>query len=414
MRTLRRWGRVPRGKPLPVLFLTVFLDLLGFGIVIPLLPFVASSTGANAFMVTLLMASYSLMQFLMAPVWGRLSDRIGRRPVLLMSIAGSIVGLVLFAFSTTYLSLLFARIVHGAMNANIAVAQAYIADVTTPADRARGMGVFGAAFGLGFVFGPAAGGILGAYGGLLVAGLAAAALALVNLVSAFLLLPESRDPRTARHVHVHDPSRRPWRLLDVAALRDAARSGSLGAYLLVAFLVTVGFSAMESTFALWSLDALGWDEWENGWLFTYLGVLIVVVQGGLIRPLRKRFGERPLALGGLVGLSVGLALLPFATTLALVLVATGILAVANGILQPNLSALVSFEGGDDRRGSVMGLHQSVGALARVAGPLLAGATFTYVHVAAPFVIGAALAAAGALVLSASSSAPRSPSSVTAP
>lgn len=399
---------MPRGKPLPVLFLTVFLDLLGFGIVIPLLPFVASSTGADGLMVTALMASYSLMQFLMAPVWGRLSDRIGRRPVLLLSIGGSVVGLVLFAFSSSYISLLLARVVHGAANGNIAVAQAYVADVTPPAERARGMGILGAAFGLGFVFGPAAGGLLGAHG-LMVAGLAAAGLALANLALAWLLLPESRDPAAA-----HDPTRRPWRLLDVAALRKAARTGNVGAYVLVGFLVTVGFSAMESTFALWSHARLGWDEMENGLLFTYLGVLIVLVQGGLIRPLRKRFGERPLALAGLLGLALGLGLLPFVGGLGLLLVATGILAVANGILQPNLSALVSMEGPPQERGSILGTYQGVGALGRVVGPLLAGAAFTYAGIAVPFVVGAVLALAAALALSAWSSAARNPSSVTAP
>lgn len=404
---------MPRGKPLPVLFLTVFLDLLGFGIVIPLLPFVAQDTGANGLMVTLLMASYSLMQFLMAPVWGRLSDRMGRRPVLMASIGGSILGLVLFAVSESYLSLLLARVVHGAANGNIAVAQAYVADVTTPQDRARGMGILGAAFGLGFVFGPAAGGLLGAHG-LMVAGLAAAGLALVNLVLAFFLLPESRPPAKARP-HALDPSRRPWRLVDAGALRQAARTGNLGVYVLVGFLVTVGFSAMESTFALWSHAALGWGSWENGWLFTYVGVLIVLVQAGLIRPLRKRFGERPLAVAGLAGLALGLGVLPFAAGLGLLLLATGILAVANGVLQPNLSALVSLEGRAEEKGSMLGVYQGVGALGRVVGPILAGVTFTYVGIAVPFAVGAALAALACVVLlRASSREERNASSVTAP
>lgn len=399
---------------MPVLFLTVFLDLLGFGIVIPLLPFVASDTGANGLMVTLLMASYSLMQFLMAPVWGRLSDRVGRRPVLLASIGGSVLGLVLFALSESYLSLLLARVVHGAANGNIAVAQAYVADVTSPADRARGMGVLGAAFGLGFVFGPAMGGLLGAYG-LMVAGLAAAGLALVNLALAWLLLPESRPPALGVGLGPADPSRRPWRLVDPAAVRRAARTGDLGTYVLVGFLVTVGFSAMESTFALWSAAALGWGAWENGWLFTYLGVVIVVVQGGLIRPLRRRFGERPLAIAGLAGLSMGLGLLPFATGLGLLLGATGLLAVANGVLQPNLTALASFEGRPEEKGALLGVYQGVGALGRVVGPVVAGATFTYVGVSVPFAVGAALSAlAFAALLSTSSREDRSASSVTAP
>lgn len=377
----------PLGKPMPALFLTVFLDLLGFGMVIPLLPFIAESTGADAFLVTLLMASYSLMQFLVAPLWGRLSDRIGRRPVLLASIAGSVVALTLFAFSRSYAALLAARMLHGAMNANLAVAQAYIADVTPPARRARAMGMFGAAFGLGFLFGPALGGVLGTFG-LHVAALAAAALALVNLGCALLLLPESRTPGAPPPEQA-----RPWRLLDVRALRDAFRAGPLGAYLLVGFLVMLGFSAMESTFALWSARALGWGALENGWLFAWLGLLIVLVQAGLIGPLRRRYGERALARGGLAGLALGLALLPFATLLAALLAVTALIALANGLLQPNLSALVSFQAPEGATGRTMGLHQSVGALGRVAGPLLAGAAFTWLGIGVPFFLGAALALA---------------------
>ena len=382
----------PRGRPKPVLFLTVFLDLLGFGIVIPLLPFVAESTGATPLMVTALMASYSLMQFLVAPLWGRLSDRIGRRPVLLMSVAGSVVGLVGFALAQSYLALLAARMLHGAMNANLAVAQAALADLTPPEGRAKAMGLFGAAFGLGFLVGPATGGLLGAYG-LHVPALAAAGLAALNLLLAFLLLPESRAPGGPL-----PEDARPWRILDVQGLRDAARQGPLGAYLLAGLLVMVGFSAMESTFALWSERTLGWHAWENGWFFSYLGALVILVQGGLIGPLRRRHGEARLALVGLALLAPGLALLPFATRLGLLLVATGLLALGNGLLQPNLSALVSFQAPPGATGRTMGLHHGVGALGRVVGPLLAGLLFTFLGPRAPFLAGSLLALLALAVL----------------
>ena len=377
-----------RGKPLAVVFLTVFLDLLGFGVVIPLLPFLAESTGASPFQVTLLMASYSLMQFVMAPVWGRLSDRVGRRPVLLASVAGSVAALLLFAFSTTYPMLLLARVAHGAMNANLAVAQAAIADVTTPENRAKGMGLFGAAFGLGFIFGPAIGGLLGHFGFRL-AGLAAAGFAALNLVLAFALLPETR-PVHARGA----PSPKPWRLLEATLLKGEDRRG-LRALLVVSLLATLGFSAMESVFSLWTERAHGWGPLQNGLLFAYLGVVLVVVQGFLMGPLRRRYGETSLAGASLCALTLSLALLPISLALGLLLAVTGLLALAQGILSPNLSALVTHEATTAETGRVLGAYQSVNALARVAGPLLAGALFTVASPGMPFLAGALLTA-GAL------------------
>lgn len=379
-----------RGKPMQVLFFTVFLDLLGFGIIIPLLPFVAQSTGANTIQITLIMASYSLMQFIMAPVWGRLSDRIGRRPVLLMSIGGSIVALLVFSLSTSYSMLLLARIVHGAMNANVAVAQAAVSDITTPQTRAKGMGMFGAAFGLGFVFGPALGGVLGA-NGLRTAALAAAALAVLNLVCALILLPETRPPaeRGTRGA-------KEWRFVDTQLWRSPQRARLRGLFAM-GFLVTTGFAAMESVFSLWSQRAYGWGALENGLTFTYLGVLIVVVQGGLIGPLRKRSSERSLALAGVTCLAIGLLLLPFALDLALLVAVTSIVAVSNGVLQPNVSALVTREVDPSETGRALGSFQSANALARIVGPLIAGVTFSIIAPGAPFFFGAVLIGLGGLV-----------------
>ena len=367
-----------RGRPLPVVLLTSFLDLLGFGIIIPLLPFVAERTGASPLEVTLLMASYSLMQFLFAGAWGRLSDRIGRRPVLLISIAGSGLALLLFAFSTTYVGLLLARMLHGAMNANIGVAQAALSDVSRPEDRAKMMGYFGASIGLGFVFGPAIGGILGGYA-LHLPALVAAGLAALNFASAYLLLPETRQARLG-------PAR-PWRILDVELWRrhDA---GELRRLLIVVFLAMAAFSGMESVFALWTERRSGWGALENGLLFSYLGVVMVVTQGMLIRPLRARHSERTLSRIGLLGVAVGLLALALVNGLAALLVATGILALFQGIFQPNLTSTLSQTATPDEIGRVLGAGQSVSALARVVGPLMAGATFVAWHIAAPFVLAA--------------------------
>lgn len=373
-------------RPLGVIFLTVFLDLLGFGIVIPLLPFVAQRTGAGPFEVTLLMASYALMQLLLAPVWGRLSDRHGRRPILLVSIAGSVVGLLLFGFAESYLGLLAARVLHGAMNANLAVAQAYVADVTTPATCAKGMGVFGAAFGLGFVFGPAVGGFLAAHGTLWT-GVVAAGFALVNLVLAFLFLPETRDPAVPPRPQRWSLRRQLWP--DHAALRR---------FLVIAFLLTAGFSAMESTFAMWTERGLGWGATENAWFFAYLGVVIVVVQGGLVGPLRKRHPERALALAGLVVLALALATLPLVASLPTLLVVTAGLAAGYGLAQPSLSALVSFEADPGGTGETLGTLQGANALARVVGPLVAGAGFARLGRHAPILVGALLVLAALALL----------------
>lgn len=367
-----------RGRPLPVVLLTSFLDLLGFGIIIPLLPFVAERTGASPLQVTLLMASYSLMQFLFAGAWGRLSDRIGRRPVLLLSIAGSGLALLLFAFSTTYLALLVARMLHGAMNANIGVAQAALSDISRPEDRARMMGYFGASIGLGFVFGPAIGGILGGYA-LHLPALVAAGLAAVNFGSAYLLLPETRQTRPGLV--------RPWRILDVELWRRH-EAGDLRRLLLIVFLAMAAFSGMESVFALWTERRSGWGALENGLLFSYLGVVIVFTQGMLIRPLRARHSERTLARTGLLGVAVGLLALAFVNGLAALLVATGILALFQGIFQPNLTSTLSQAAPPDEIGRVLGAAQSVSALARVVGPVMAGATFAAWHISAPFLLAA--------------------------
>ena len=376
-----------RGRPLPVILLTSFLDLLGFGIIIPLLPFVAERTGASPLEVTLLMASYSLMQFLFAGAWGRLSDRIGRRPVLLISVAGSGLALLLFAFSTTYFALLLTRMLHGAMNANIGVAQAALSDISRPEERAKMMGYFGASIGLGFVFGPAIGGMLGAYA-LDLPALFAAGLAALNLGSAYLLLPETRQ--------VHAGPARPWRILDVE-LWNRHDAGELRRVLIVVFLAMAAFSGMESVFALWTERRSGWGALENGLLFSYLGVVMVVTQGMLIRPLRARHSERALARIGLIGVAVGLVALALANGLAGLLVATGLLAFFQGILQPNLTSTLSQAAAPGEIGRVLGAGQSVSALGRVVGPVLAGLSFTAWHISAPFLV-AAVITLGALAI----------------
>src|SRR5881394_2648303 len=272
-------------SPLLVIFVTVFIDLIGFGIVIPVLPYYAEGTrfGATPREVGLLFASYSVMQLVFAPVLGRLSDKYGRRPVLLVSLLGTSLGFLILGFATTLWMLFLGRIIDGISGGNISTAQAYIADVTTEEDRAKGMGLIGAAFGLGFVLGPAIGGVLSRWG-INVPFLFAGGLALANAVLLYLALPETV---TADHpARASAASGRGW-----GQLMTSLRNPRLSVVLTIYFLSIVAFSIMTATFSLFMMFRLGYDAFHNGWVFAFVGIISAAVQGGLIGKLVKRFGE---------------------------------------------------------------------------------------------------------------------------
>jgi MFS transporter, DHA1 family, tetracycline resistance protein len=270
---------------MPVLLLIVFIDLIGFGIVIPLLPYYALRFDASPFAVTLLMACYSLAQFVTAPILGRWSDRIGRRPILLASLVCTCVGYVWLALAGQLWMLFAARLLQGAGAGNIGTAQAYITDVTPPEGRARGMGMIGAAFGLGFTIGPAIGGLLAgsdpATARLALPGLLAAALSATAFLVAALVLKESLPPES-RGVKA-----RPGRM---ALARAAFSRPTLGRLILLLFVTVTAFAGMESTFALWADRSFGWGPEQVGWVFFYVGLLLAGLQGGAIGHLSKRFG----------------------------------------------------------------------------------------------------------------------------
>ncbi|HYB08107.1 MAG TPA: MFS transporter [Alphaproteobacteria bacterium] len=377
-----------RIDPLVAIFLTVFVDLIGFGIVIPLLPFYAEHFQASPRVVTLLMASYSLTQFVFAPVWGQLSDRYGRKTVLIVSLAGISAAYVWMGFAGALWELIAARGFAGAMAGNIAAAQAYIADVTGPEKRAQGMGVVGAAFGLGFIVGPALGGLLAgpdpSHPNFTVPALSSATLSLVALLLAALILKESLDP-AARSAH--SEIRRPGRFSSIA---EALVKPELRILLVVFFLVTFVVAIMESTFALWSERSFGWGAAQNGYIFAYTGVVAAVVQGGLIRRLARQFGERRLVIQGVLSVGAGLALIPLVHTLPLLLVAMALIAYGMGVNNPSLSSLISLAAANDRRGGVLGVSQSAASLARIGGPAFAGVIFEAFGRNAPYVAGAAI------------------------
>ena len=392
-----------RRASLGTIFLTVFLDLLGFGLVIPFLPGFARQLGASDLVAAMTGAVYSLMQFLLVPLWGRLSDRIGRRPVLLVSIGATAAGMLFLGFANTLALVFAARLWTGAATANIAVAQAYIADVTPPEERARGMGLIGMAFGMGFIFGPFVGGMLarvpvmGRPGAL--PALVAAGLSSINLIFAAVALPESL-PRERRGI-VTGHRRLP---LDLAGTRQALAHPDIGRALGINFLLVFWFAGMEQTFRLFTEDAFSLSVAQTGEFLGLVGVVAAVVQGGLIGRLSRRFGEVHLLVAGLVIQTVGFAMLGIAPRVswaprgalagACVLIAAG-----SGLVSPSVSSYVSRRSRADTQGVMLGTLQSFSALARALGPAAGGLLYQAISPSAPYFAGAIgmLVAAGLAV-----------------
>jgi DHA1 family tetracycline resistance protein-like MFS transporter len=363
-----------RRSSLTVIFTTVFVDLLGFGIVLPLLPYYAQQLHASGIAAGALIAVYSAMQFLAAPWWGRLSDRIGRRPVLLVSLAGSTLSYLIFALANNIEWLFVSRVLAGLAGANISVAQAFIADTTSAQERARGMGLIGAAFGLGFVFGPAIGGSLAHYGQA-APGFAATIICGLNFVVAVFRLPESLAPEQ-RHAR---PASHP-----LAQLGDALRRPLLRLPLLIFAAVVFSFATMETTLSLLCASRFHLTASQIYWLFGYLGLMTTLVQGGLIGRLTPRIDESHLAVVGAALLAIGLGATPFTAPVVPLLLALAAIACGQGISSPVLSSLISKSSGAHEQGGVLGVSQSAGSLARILGPLWGGVAFDYVGPAGPY------------------------------
>ncbi len=406
----------------------IFLDLLGFGIVIPSLayfvklfpvPEVAMALGAKlgiadpaALFVGAIQTSYSLFQFVCAPLWGGLSDRIGRKPVLVMTMLGFTGAWLLFAFAPSLWFLMISRALSGAFGANVATAQAYIGDVYPPDQRAKGMGLIGMAFGLGFVFGPALGALLSSdlllsqwfsgaeleRGRILVPGLFAAGASFLAFGVGLLLMPESLPPSLRNSKRGPQDNR-------ILALLKGLRRPKLGALLLVYFSVVFGFASLESMFSQFNLDRLKLPQSANGWVFTAIGVVLAVVQGGLIGPLTRRFGSRSVLSFGLLGLALLLGGFGFHTQLNPgfgVLTWLVIWSMANSacfsLCNPSVLGLVSELTDPSTRGETMGLTASAATLGRILGPLLAGAIYVRAGPQWPFVAGGVSVAAAWVLL----------------
>jgi MFS family permease len=377
---------------LGAIFLTVFIDLLGFGLVLPFLAKEARDTfGVSEFTGTLLGSVYSLMQFLFVPVWGRLSDRIGRRPVLIWSIAGTCVAMTGLgaglAWGGSVAWLFAARVFGGIATANLGTASAYIADVTKPEDRTRGMGLIGMAFGLGFILGPGIGGALakipvdGRHGAIpcfVAAGLSVANLVWVALGVAESLPPEKRALAPTRKLAP----------LNLHAMREAFALPGVGLAIGVNFIAVVSFTNLDQTFTFFCGDLFGIDEGGTGFVLAFIGIVAAAVQGGLVRPLSRRFDEPSLIRAGTLLQAIAFAGLVAAggvASRALLFASGGLLALGNGLTQPSTSAFISRRAPADRQGGTLGANQSVASLARTFGPALGGWLYTSVGGRAPYV-----------------------------
>ncbi|MBW3539197.1 MAG: MFS transporter [Planctomycetes bacterium] len=406
-----------RKAALGLIFLTVFIDLLGFGIVLPLLPRYAEHFQADWLLLGLIMASFSGMQFLFAPVWGRLSDRIGRRPVLMVGLGGSTVFYALFGLASTLARdesllgmgpltwLLVTRIGAGIAGATIPTAQAYIADVTEEHERGKGMALIGAAFGIGFTFGPLLGAAFvsddPAAAPSAAPGYVAAVLSGLALGSAIFLLPESLRPGSR-------PSGR--RLFDVGALARAMRRPALGLVLATVFLSTFCFAQFESTVALLT-ERLGLSQRDNFYVFAYIGLVLTLSQGFLVRRLMPRLREYRMGLIGALTMSAGLMLIGLAArgdSLVLLLAVMPLSVMGFSALTPSLYSLVSLRSPADEQGGMLGLSQSMSALARILGPV-AGMKLFYVDRTWPYWAAGGLMLLGLVMIVGVARAPRAES-----
>ena len=378
-------ARVPLPQGFTTIWITVALDLVGFGIVVPILGRYAERYGASGLEVGLLFASFSLAQLVFAPLLGRLSDRIGRKPVIMISLLGTAVGSFVTGAAGALWVLFVGRILDGASGASVAVAQGAVTDLAPPSERPRLLGLLGAAFGVGFVVGPALGG-LASLGGEHIPFYVAGTVALVNAAVAWRRLPETRPADVRRAAHE-------------AAKNDTGAKVRLWGLAVAGFTAIVAFSGFEATFSLLAGARFRLTEAGVAAIFVGVGVVLVAVQGGLIRPINAKIGTQRSLQVGLVLNSAGLVVLAFAETWPLLIVALALLTVGQGLVTPNLSSLVSGRVPDHRRGEALGFQQGVNAFGRVAGPALAGVLYDHVSIGSPYLVGGALCGVALVVIS---------------
>lgn len=365
---------------LSLIFLTVFIDLLGFGILIPILPvFAIKILGVDETAIGVTIALYSLTQFFFNPIFGKLSDKFGRRPLIIISLLLNAFGYILFAFTHSYLMLLISRIIAGIGGSSIGVAQAFIADVTTREERSKGMGLIGAAFGLGFVFGPLIGGLLAEYG-YMVTGLVSAGFSILAFILTLIFLPESNLNRAEAVLNKR-------KILDVAAIKKIFQKPDLALLIILFLILTFSVANIYGTFALLGFKIYNFTDRQNGYMFGIVGLSSAIVQGGLLRIASKYLSQKKLITFGSLFMMIGLFLIPFGGSflgLALIVI---LLSIGTGSLQPTLLSLISEVTSDAEQGVTLGINQSFSAFGRVLGPLWGGFAFEFLGYPFPFITG---------------------------
>lgn len=375
-----------RKSPLFVLFITIFIDMLGFGIIIPILPIFSKELGAQDYQVGLIAMIYPIMNFLFAPLWGTLSDRHGRRPIMLVSILITAVAYFVFSQSTVLWILFISRMLSGIGSANISVAQAYISDVTSPEERTKSLGFLGAAFGIGFIMGPPLGGWLKSIstpGTVDWVGYVACAMCLINFAMAYFSLPESLK---------ETKSNAPFNFKVVTGIITELKKPRVSELLWINFIFISAFMLMQISCSLMWKEITQLNERQIGYVFAYIGVATAIVQGVLVGRMVKAFGEQKMLSYGIVLMAVGLAILPFTGTALFFpfqYIGLALIALANGCLTPSITSMLSKFAKPNEVGQVLGVNQSFGSVARAVGMGLSGVLYS-LQFAVPFVAGVML------------------------
>jgi DHA1 family tetracycline resistance protein-like MFS transporter len=374
-----------------IIFLIIFINMLGFSIILPLLPYYVESFGAGPITIGLLTASYSLFQLLSAPILGELSDKFGRRPVLLFSIGGTALSFGLLGLANSIPLLFLSRIIDGASGGNISTAQAYIADITSKENRTQGMGMMMAAFSLGMILGPAVGGLLSVYG-YAVPAFVAGAVALIATVFTYFFLPES--------IKTNDPAKAVAKkrkgLINLRDFYDALTHPEVGLFLTISFIMMFAFSMMQGTFALFSEHNLHLTAKDNGYIFAYLGFVGIVMQMFFLKRLLKWLPERRVIVTAIICMAIALGLIALSTNIALLFMAVTLIGLGHSLSGPVLAGLISKKTPDNEQGNIAGMNQSVGSMARILGPVLGTFVYSQLGFKAPYLLATAILGTTAL------------------
>lgn len=381
---------------LVLIFLTVFIDLLGFGLLIPILPaFGLKVLNIDEASIGIVISAYSFIQFIFNPIFGRISDKRGRKPVIIFCLLLNAIGYLLFSITDSFILLLLSRIVAGIGGSSISVAQAYIADVTTAENRSKGMGIIGSAFGLGFVFGPLLGGILSEFG-YAVVGYASAGFSFLAFILTSFLLPESLKIKN-KSEEVSQVSKRSWKLIDIQSFKVVFKKPDLALLISLFFVLTFSFANIYGTFALLGIQVYHFTDKQNGFMFGIIGLTSAIVQGTLIGTVNKFLTKKKIFIVSSFLISITLALIPYAGNF-LGLAFVGIfLSIGTGLFQPTILSLISEVTSEKEQGVTLGINQSMSAFARMLGPLWGGFAFEYLGYQFPFLTGAFFTAAIFLV-----------------